>query len=350
MDPAGVRRRPGVLHPRAQCATAGSRSTAAASPRRARSTTRMSTSPRSARWVEHFVGALRLTGRSRSTSSSPPTATIHAIECNPRTHSRDHHVPRRPAGWPTPISTTATRHHPAPGARPTYWIYHELWRLLTQSDRRRRDRAAMLRGKRRDIHLVGSVAVLDGSPPADSRRCCWTTCAGAVGWTTDRFQHRQAGRDGTVATDDRGLSATGRIPGRRLPCRPVSAVRGRVPRRTRRARTSTTRPAYVAPGGSWRFPADAATVGDSGRPGADLRWREAVEHIQSQCFSDRCSCAADVLPAGHDVLPGAVRRARRSVRGQSADGDGDRRRQGDGAGDRRRRRGGGADGRGRAAR
>jgi hypothetical protein len=34
---------------------------------------------------------------------------------------------------------------PRPGARPTYWFYHEMWRLLTQSDRRQR-LATVLRG------------------------------------------------------------------------------------------------------------------------------------------------------------------------------------------------------------
>ena len=36
---------------------------------------------------------------------------------------------------------------PRPGARPTYWIYQELWRLLTQPGRRRHRLATILRGK-----------------------------------------------------------------------------------------------------------------------------------------------------------------------------------------------------------
>ena len=35
---------------------------------------------------------------------------------------------------------------PLPGARPTHWLYHEAWRLLTQPDRGRR-LTAVLRGK-----------------------------------------------------------------------------------------------------------------------------------------------------------------------------------------------------------
>ncbi len=102
--------------------------------------------PEIRRWVEHFVSALRLTGQ----------VSFDFIECRRRGDPRHrvqspHALARSPCstttrGWPTPISPTAIPSSPrATDARPTHWLYHELWRLLTQSDRRRRI-AGVLRG------------------------------------------------------------------------------------------------------------------------------------------------------------------------------------------------------------
>jgi hypothetical protein len=94
--------------------------------------------PEIRRWVDHFVSALRLTGQVSFDFIESDDGTIHAIECNPRTHSAItmfHDDPRLADAYLADDHPVVT---PRPGARPTYWLYHELWRLLTQPDRRSR--------------------------------------------------------------------------------------------------------------------------------------------------------------------------------------------------------------------
>lgn len=89
-------------------------------------------------WVRRFVGELRLTGQVSFDFIQAADGQVYAIECNPRTHSaitmfHDHPDVARAyldAGGPLvrPLATS----------RPTYWIYHEIWRLLTQPARRDR--------------------------------------------------------------------------------------------------------------------------------------------------------------------------------------------------------------------
>jgi hypothetical protein len=90
------------------------------------------------RWVEHFVSALRLTGQVSFDFIESPDGQVYAIECNPRTHSAItmfHDDPRLADAYLVDGHSVVT---PRPGARPTHWLYHELWRLLTQSGRRQR--------------------------------------------------------------------------------------------------------------------------------------------------------------------------------------------------------------------
>jgi hypothetical protein len=98
-------------------------------------------------WVEAFVGMLDLTGQVSFDFIEADDGHAYAIECNPRTHSAitmfyDH--PQVAAAYLEDGHPVIT---PRPRARPTYWIYHELWRLLTQSGRRRSRLATILRGK-----------------------------------------------------------------------------------------------------------------------------------------------------------------------------------------------------------
>jgi hypothetical protein len=97
-------------------------------------------------WVEEFVGTLALTGQVSFDFIEAGDGHVYAIECNPRTHSaitmfHDH---------PQVASAYLDDGHPViaprPGSRPTYWIYHEIWRLLTQRGRAAR-LATILRGK-----------------------------------------------------------------------------------------------------------------------------------------------------------------------------------------------------------
>lgn len=98
-------------------------------------------------WVEQFVGELGVTGQVSLDFIEAADGHAYAIECNPRTHSAitmfDNHRQVAAAYLDDghPMVT------PRPGARPTYWIYQEFWRLLTQPGRRRRRLATMLRGK-----------------------------------------------------------------------------------------------------------------------------------------------------------------------------------------------------------
>ena len=101
--------------------------------------------PEIRRWVEHFVSALRLTGQVSFDFIESDDGAIHAIECNPRTHSAItmfHDDPRLADAYLADDHPVITPRH---DARPTHWLYHEYWRLLTQSDRRQRI-ASMLRG------------------------------------------------------------------------------------------------------------------------------------------------------------------------------------------------------------
>ncbi|CAN5455483.1 hypothetical protein BH10ACT9_BH10ACT9_21660 [soil metagenome] len=97
-------------------------------------------------WVEHFVDALGITGQVSFDFIESADGDIYAIECNPRTHSaitmfHNHsQVAQAYLHDSHPVIT------PRAGARPTYWIYQEIWRLLTQRGRGRR-LATILRGK-----------------------------------------------------------------------------------------------------------------------------------------------------------------------------------------------------------
>ncbi|WP_420452998.1 ATP-grasp enzyme [Ilumatobacter sp.] len=83
-------------------------------------------------WVRRFVGALGLTGQISLDFIRTPDGELKAIECNPRTHSaitlfRDH--PDVASAYLDDGVETVT---PLPGARPTHWIAHELWRALSR--------------------------------------------------------------------------------------------------------------------------------------------------------------------------------------------------------------------------
>ncbi len=95
--------------------------------------------PEILRWVEQFAAGLSGKGQvSLDFIKADDDGEIYAIECNPRTHSAitlfyDH------AGLAAaylgedngdlPVQPTRT-------SRPTYWLYHELWRLLSALRRR----------------------------------------------------------------------------------------------------------------------------------------------------------------------------------------------------------------------
>ncbi len=109
-------------------------------------------------WVSDFVGALRLTGQVSFDFIETDDGRIYPIECNPRTHSAItlfHDHPDLAAAYlegDRPVIT------PLPGSRPTYWIYHEVWRLLTEPGR-------VQRVQRVRTILAGKDAVFDWTDP-----------------------------------------------------------------------------------------------------------------------------------------------------------------------------------------
>lgn len=89
-------------------------------------------------WVERFAQATGVTGQISFDFIEGADGRPHAIECNPRTHSAItmfHDHPDVAHAYLTDGHPTIT---PMPDSTPTYWIYHELWRLLRGPDRLRR--------------------------------------------------------------------------------------------------------------------------------------------------------------------------------------------------------------------
>jgi predicted ATP-grasp superfamily ATP-dependent carboligase len=85
-------------------------------------------------WIRRFVGALNLTGQvSFDFIQADDDGQIYAIECNPRTHSAitmfyDH--PDVATAYLSPAAMVPTV-QPLASSQPTYWLYHEIWRLVT---------------------------------------------------------------------------------------------------------------------------------------------------------------------------------------------------------------------------
>ncbi len=85
-------------------------------------------------WVQRFGAGLALTGQaSFDFIEAYDDGQLYAIECNPRTHSAitmfDDSVAMAHAYLGEPLNVSPVQ--PSPRSRATYWIYHELWRLLT---------------------------------------------------------------------------------------------------------------------------------------------------------------------------------------------------------------------------
>jgi len=83
-------------------------------------------------WVRQFVGPLKLTGQVSFDFIETPDGQLYAIECNPRTHSAITMFYNHPDLAKAYLDTDVPMVTPLPTSRPTYWIYHEIWRLITQ--------------------------------------------------------------------------------------------------------------------------------------------------------------------------------------------------------------------------
>jgi glutathione synthase/RimK-type ligase-like ATP-grasp enzyme len=86
--------------------------------------------PEIEKWVETFVGTLG-TGQVSLDLIQTDDGRIVGIECNPRTHSAITMFHDHPGVAAAYLEDDAPPIEPLPGSRPTYWLYHELWRMLS---------------------------------------------------------------------------------------------------------------------------------------------------------------------------------------------------------------------------
>lgn len=89
-------------------------------------------------WVRHFAERMGGTGQASFDFIVRPDGTVMPIECNPRTHSAITLFHDQPTGaaayWPAE-HTDVREWRPLPEAKPTYWLYHELLRIVAAKDR-----------------------------------------------------------------------------------------------------------------------------------------------------------------------------------------------------------------------
>ena len=87
--------------------------------------------PEIVQWVSHFVKELKLTGQASFDFIQAEDGTIYAIECNPRTHSAITMFYNHPGVADAYLGkeSLAEPLQPLQNSKPTYWLYHEIWRL-----------------------------------------------------------------------------------------------------------------------------------------------------------------------------------------------------------------------------
>ncbi|MGK7957594.1 MAG: ATP-grasp enzyme, partial [Crocosphaera sp.] len=83
-------------------------------------------------WVETFVKELNLSGQISFDFIQSEDGTVYPIECNPRTHSAITMFYNHP-GVADAYLTDGKQEEkpitPLTNSKPTYWLYHEVWRL-----------------------------------------------------------------------------------------------------------------------------------------------------------------------------------------------------------------------------
>ena len=84
-------------------------------------------------WVEKFVRELNITGQVSFDFIQTEDGRVFPIECNPRTHSAITTFHDHPGVADAYLKDSQNDHEtsilPLPNSQPTYWAYHELWRL-----------------------------------------------------------------------------------------------------------------------------------------------------------------------------------------------------------------------------
>src|SRR6201996_1994348 len=106
----------------------------------------MADKPEIEAWVRGFVEPLKLTGQFSFDFIQDDDGRVYAIECNPRTHSAITMFYNHPDLARAYLDDDVATIRPAADSRPTYWAYHEAWRLITGPGRRERLRV-IRRGK-----------------------------------------------------------------------------------------------------------------------------------------------------------------------------------------------------------
>jgi predicted ATP-grasp superfamily ATP-dependent carboligase len=87
--------------------------------------------PEISTWVSRFLEGIGGTGQASFDIIQAADGTVYPIECNPRTHSAItmfYNHPGVAAAYLNPEPPPEPL-QPLPNSRPTYWLYHELWRL-----------------------------------------------------------------------------------------------------------------------------------------------------------------------------------------------------------------------------
>lgn len=84
-------------------------------------------------WVKDFVEALNLTGQISFDFMQTAEGKVYPLECNPRTHSAITMFYNHPGVAKAYLEDSKDDQEmpifPLPDSKPTYWLYHEIWRL-----------------------------------------------------------------------------------------------------------------------------------------------------------------------------------------------------------------------------
>lgn len=98
-------------------------------------------------WVREFVQARNITGQVSFDFIEAADGRTLAIECNPRTHSAITMFYNHPDVARAYLDSDVPMITPLPSSRPTYWLYHELWRILSEPTTAAQRFRVILRGK-----------------------------------------------------------------------------------------------------------------------------------------------------------------------------------------------------------
>jgi predicted ATP-grasp superfamily ATP-dependent carboligase len=110
-------------------------------------------------WVKRFVKGLNLTGQVSFDFMETAAGQIYAIECNPRTHSAITMFYNHPGVAEAYLEPETTMIQPLPSSRPSYWLYHEIWRIVTHLN------APAFVWQRLKIIAQGKDAIFDWADP-----------------------------------------------------------------------------------------------------------------------------------------------------------------------------------------